>query len=57
MKKLLEEGRKVRGGDKAVPEAEAMVSKKDKKRKAGTDTVGKESLSSLVESVKKKSKR
>jgi hypothetical protein len=57
MKKLLEEGRKVRGGEATVAEVDLAHSKKDKKRKADTDTVGKESLNSLVESVKKKSKR
>lgn len=53
MKKLLEEGRKVRDdGEGDVPEGK----KRDKKRKAG-GIGGKESLSSLVESVKKKSKK
>jgi hypothetical protein len=57
MKKLLEEGRKVRGDDETVAELESASSKKDMKRKADTDMVGKDSLNSLVESVKKKSKR
>ncbi|EPE28414.1 hypothetical protein GLAREA_09534 [Glarea lozoyensis ATCC 20868] len=55
MKKLLEEGRKVRGGDEAALEVD-VVPKKEKKRKVD-DVAGKESLNSLVESFKKKSKR
>ncbi|KAG9232868.1 pre-rRNA-processing protein-like protein ESF1 [Amylocarpus encephaloides] len=56
MKKLLEEGRKIRGADETISDdVSSKSAKPDKKRKA--DGEGKESLSSLVESVKKRSKR
>ncbi|KAF7886383.1 hypothetical protein EAF00_010486 [Botryotinia globosa] len=53
MKKLLEEGRKKRGGE---DDAEVEVKTKNKKRKVEGEKEDKADLSSLVEKVKKKSK-
>ncbi|KAI9644914.1 pre-rRNA-processing protein esf1 [Ciborinia camelliae] len=53
MKKLLEEGRRKRGGE---DDGEMEVKAKNKKRKTEGEKSGKADLSSLVEAVRKKSK-
>lgn len=53
MKKLLEEGRRKRGGE---DDGEVEIKAKNKKRKVDGEKEGKADLSSLVEKVRKKSK-